>query len=362
MRSGSQKVVALRIHRIHQSYASLAPLFFVGHVSTVVHASTGAVRATPQADWLYKVLLHYFKRNCDTVVLPGTSMSCRAAAQFREIDVDSEKKWFPDVIAGGRNWHLSGTPSWSKLYLEIIRQWHEEHRHVSPYAAPRTPLRDSLGQPALPFVSSSFSSSSSSSFSSSVSTLSSDTGLRSATRDQAPSLSLMYRMIAEDFWFVKRPLSKDWGLCGTCEKHKACARNGFRSDDARLAAIEDHRLHVVLHRAERLNFVQRVAECRHDPRLFNLLHYDYTRCIYVPDARPKPSPLRRLTPVPIHVGACMSMATSQSFIFTHYSAFPKDGNIICTILYHTTRAILASGGVSAATRFMQFQCDGGQKM
>jgi hypothetical protein len=102
-------------------------------------------------------------------------------------------------------------------------------------------------------------------------------------------------------------------------------------------------------------------QCTADPSLYNLLLFDYTRSIHIPDYFPKPSALRRLTPMQIQLGAVMSFADNASYLFVHHAAWPKAGNLICTILYHTLRAIYTSHGVNAATKFLQLQCDGGSE-
>ena len=161
-----------------------------------------------------------------------------------------------------------------------------------------------------------------------------------------PSISLLYSIINKQFKHVKLPLPKDWGLCGTCEQHKAEAFRGYSCNNIKALALARHAKHEELHRTERADFVDRCSTAEHNPSRAALFHIDYSRSVPDPSFSPTPSPLRRLTPMQFMIGACMSMSTSESYIFSHTQGIPKGGSLICTILYHCIRTLYSSGGIA----------------
>ena len=52
---------------------------------------------------------------------------------------------------------------------------------------------------------------------------------------------------------------------------------------------------------------------------------------------------RRLVGMPIQIGGLMSFGTRVSYLFGHHAAWPRGGNVICTILFHTVYAIYTGG-------------------
>jgi len=175
-----------------------------------------------------------------------------------------------------------------------------------------------------------------------------------------PSASLWYRVLRTSFHHVRRPLPKVWGLCSTCQAHIALCHRGFQNLDQKNAAIAIHEVHHVLHKAERADFVTRVAECEQRSQT-NLLHYDYTRAISIPSFSPNISALRRMVAINLMVGGLISFGDGKSYLFTHLSGFTKGANIICTILYFTLRSIFTGPGKTNASRVLHLQCDGGSE-
>ena len=134
-----------------------------------------------------------------------------------------------------------------------------------------------------------------------------------------------------------------------------------RSPDALSLASQEHDLHVEEHVRERASFAERRQVCEQSLGSSNVLLYDYTRVLSIPDVISKPSVLRRLVGMPIQIGGLMSFGTRVSYLFAHHAAWPRGGNVICTLLFHTVYAIYTGSGVQASSRFLQLQCDGGSE-